>query len=227
MIIKKRKHLDFDFEGLIILLAIANICGIAGSEDLSTIEKIFLLALCVVMAWAIISAIKYSIQKKKASKVTWADEYLNFDYINKINFKAIGKEYLFDKEREEPYINEILSQVKTQMRKQFFRGTLPWQHELRKLSDEEYVILYLHSYLGNFRLRDEISGLAPIKYSHKEGEYTTVYTLTESGFVFYKLLYAIDVYCENNTKILQTGFCSINNFNYKKVLDSGTYISCD
>lgn len=225
MIVKKRKELDIDFEGIIILLTMANSFGIAGIHELHIIIRISLMILSFFMAWSIISLRKYSIQKRKISKIKWSIDNLNFDYINSLGFKYVDKKYCFYYEQDKPYVAEILNSFIHHMERQFFKNSFPWHNETKKLSDEDFIMLYLQSYLGGLNLKDDILGDAPIKYSHREEKYTTIYTLSNAGFAFYRLLYIVEAYCERHEKIMNTGKCYLNTFNNEKVLNSGKYIS--
>lgn len=198
---------------------------ICGFFDTTPIIRILILLLSIAIVWAVLALRKHLRNSSNIRKVNWCRDSMNSEFINKISFKFVDKKYHLDNEQDEIYVKDLLSQVQHQMEQQFFRGTFPCRKELRKLSDEEFVMLYLHSYLANLNLKDDIAGLEPIKYSHKEDKYTTVYTLTDSGYAFYRLLHITEAYCENNEKIIKTGLCYLDSYNHTKELESGTYMS--
>lgn len=190
-----------------------------------TILTFFMGMVLLIIMCAVSELTKHLRTSSQIRRINWSKANLSFDYFNSLCFNFAKTQFHFNYEQDKEYVNAIIDDFNSRMQTAFFKGGFPYNKKLHRLSDEEFVILYLHSYLKNLSLNDKISGLEPIKYSHKEDKNTTVYTLTDSGYAFYRLLYTIEAYCKNNEKIMDTGLCHLNTCNHEKVLNSGTYTS--
>ena len=156
-----------------------------------------------IIVWAILLLYDHLLLLKKYSRLQWAEQDLNFSFINSLSFKIVEEAYLFNYDADKKYITEILKEFKTHFKNMFLKDEELATKKTIFLTDKDYVMLYLSSYLGDLRLTDKIGGEDVLRYASSE-KYAINYSVTQHGYAFFKLLYIVDTFCENNPQILKT-----------------------
>lgn len=186
--------------------------------------RVFATIIIIAILWILLSLYDHILVLKQIRRNAWCNKNLEYNYIKSLNLKFVDKEQQLNNAVDKKYIVNIINEFKAYMQSTFFNNTTI-DKKLLSLSDEEFILLYFYSYLCNVNLIEaNLNGEKLLKYSHKEN-YTTVYCLTNYGYSFYKLLYSLQLYCQQSEKIMKSGKCSINIYNTQKVLDKGIYIA--
>lgn len=180
----------------------------------------FILGIVIMfLIWAVFVLIEHMKIKSQINRINWGRKNLKYDYLNSLGFEFAEAKYCFSYEQDKLYVLEILSNFNKFMQNSFFEKTLTLDKKLCKLSDQEYIMFYLNSYLEGQKLTKKIAGEEPLKISN-EGN-SNIYYLSESGFAFYRLLYITESYCEQNHNINKTNLFHSNIYTIKNILDSG------
>ena len=135
-------------------------------------------------------------------------------------------EYKLSSEEEISFLLEILSAFREDIVNKFFYDKLKLDSFFADLSDESYLFVYLYSFFDNYAemfcglkgkwLFDEKTKRNYESDGLKMCE--TISSLTNYGVTFYKIRYAVSLYCEKEKLLKQNDSHEI-----KEILDKNEY----
>jgi hypothetical protein len=138
------------------------------------------------------------------------------EYFNRMAHDIVDEKYFILCE-DEPYIEEIISEFIDYMLRFTLREEMSLKKEYRKLSKEEYAMIYLVHFLATTEKKRVFRKKATELTTN--GDMSRIYTLTDYGYAFYRIYHIAVTYCNKSEKILRYvgSFCDVQVY-----LDNGT-----
>lgn len=180
-------------------------------EEPSTL--IYFGILILVIVWISVIEPKMNLAKK-TERLQWIKSNLNLDFITSKGVRLVDKEYRI-LTQDEQYEKKIFGLFMERIEKIIYNNDM--KKEFKRLSDEEYAMYFLYSFLCS--LDERYDGISTYDTCDDIMKY---YKLTEYGEALHRILYICCVYCGKNENIVKyITHHRTNGENVKEILDNG------
>ena len=189
------------------------IIGLTEDTELNTgVIRIFILLFSFFIVLAILYIYDHQKMMKESEIITQSEVSMNFYYFIALSHESDDDTFYITVD-EKVYIEELIQNFISRLQKKITKGepflnnlSKHYRKAMRKLSREECAFLYFHCYLEEIRVfYDSIAGERLAKYKERKEKYTEIYSLTPSGYAYYKLLRVVKMYCKEHTSIKNVG----------------------
>jgi len=155
------------------------------------------------------------------------DRELRIAILNAQCDDAIAMKYRITEDTEKQYMMEIIGAYQKEISKDFFLGKLSLIKSKYAVSNEEYFMLMLYTFLSDYYCDYDFLGhdMHKERISYKSygstisAGFEATYTLTGFAVVFHKMHYITYMYCRKND-ILRNFIPEWNEKNLKEILDT-------